>query len=59
MPTATSIDRCYGEELSCQGETTNPSDRYAVAVVRSGQVMSHLPCIFRLNYPLLKKIHVI
>ena len=32
-----------GEELNCQRETTSPSDRYAVAVVRSGQVIGHLP----------------
>ena len=35
------LDFCL--ELSCQRETTNPSDRYTVRVVRSGQVMGHLP----------------
>jgi len=29
--------------LICQRETTNSSDRYAVAVVKSGQVIGHLP----------------
>lgn len=32
-----------GEELICQREPTNPSDRYAVAVMRSGQIIGHLP----------------
>ena len=39
--------RCYGEELSFQRDNKPiwqaGSDRYAVAVVRSGQVMGHLP----------------
>jgi hypothetical protein len=32
-----------GEELICQRELTNPTDAYAVAVVRSGQVIGYLP----------------
>ena len=39
--------RCYGEELSFQRDNKPiwqaGSDRYAVAEVRSGQVMDHLP----------------
>ena len=32
-----------GEELVCVREPTNAVDRYAVAVVRSGTVIGHLP----------------
>ena len=32
-----------GEELTCEREPTNASDRYAVAVVKSGVIIGHLP----------------
>ena len=32
-----------GEELDCRREVTNPSDRYAVAVVKDGTIVGHLP----------------
>ena len=32
-----------GEELDCVREPTNPSDRYAVAVVKNGTIIGHLP----------------
>ena len=32
-----------GETLFCVREPTNPSDRYAVGVVRSGTIVDHLP----------------
>ena len=31
------------EELACEREPTNASDRYAVAVVKSGVIIGHLP----------------
>ena len=36
-------DAAIGEELDCQREPSNANDRYAVAVVKSGVVVSHLP----------------
>ena len=32
-----------GEELECQRETTNSRDRNAVAVVKNGEIVGHLP----------------
>ena len=32
-----------GEELACEREPTNTSDRYAVAVVKGGVIIGHLP----------------
>ncbi len=32
-----------GEVLPCTREPTNPTDRYAVAVVKSGTIIGHLP----------------
>ena len=32
-----------GEELGCIREPTNVHDRYAVAVVKDGQIIGHLP----------------
>ena len=32
-----------GEELECQRERRNGADAYAVAVVREGTVVSHVP----------------
>ena len=32
-----------GEELACEREPTNTSDRYAVAVVKDGVIIGHLP----------------
>ena len=32
-----------GEELACEREPTNISDRYAVAVVKDGIIIGHLP----------------
>ena len=32
-----------GEELECDREPTNTSDRYAVAVLKGGVVIGHLP----------------
>ena len=32
-----------GEELSTQQEPGNPEDRYAVAVMRSGSIVGHIP----------------
>lgn len=32
-----------GEELVCEREPTNAVDRYAVAVIKSGTVIGHLP----------------
>ena len=32
-----------GEELDCQRDPSNAIDRYAVAVVKSGTVVGHLP----------------
>ena len=36
-------DAAIGEELDCQREPSNANDRYAVAVVKSGVVVGHLP----------------
>ena len=35
-----------GEELTCERETENTHDRYAVAVKRRGTVIGHLPKYF-------------
>ena len=32
-----------GEELACEKEPTNVSDRYAVAVIKGGVIIGHLP----------------
>ena len=32
-----------GEELACEREPTNKFDRYAVAVVKGGVIIGHLP----------------
>ena len=32
-----------GEELACEREPTNASDRYAVAVLKDGVIIGHLP----------------
>ena len=32
-----------GEEFACEREPTNSTDRYAVAVIRSGVAIGHLP----------------
>ena len=32
-----------GEELACEREPTNSSDRYAVAVLKGGVIIGHLP----------------
>lgn len=32
-----------GEDLECTREPTNASDRYAVAVIKGGNVVGHLP----------------
>ena len=32
-----------GEKLACEREPTNPTDRCAVAVVKSGIIIGHLP----------------
>ena len=32
-----------GEELECKREPSNLMDRYAIAVVREGNVIGHLP----------------
>ena len=36
-------DAVIGEHLICRRESTNESDRYAVAVVKDGNVIGHLP----------------
>ena len=36
-------DAVIGEDLVCERETTNEHDRYAVAVVKDGVVIGHLP----------------
>ena len=33
-----------GEQLGCQRELENPSDHYAVAVVKNATIIGHLPC---------------
>ena len=32
-----------GEELECIREPTNSTDRYAVAVIKDGRIVGHLP----------------
>ena len=32
-----------GEELGCEREPTNATDRYAVAVMKNGTIIGHLP----------------
>ena len=36
-------DAAINEELPCEREATNAVDHYAVAVVKGGQVVGHLP----------------
>ena len=36
-------DAALGEQLRCQREPTNPHDAYAVAVLKSGVVVGHVP----------------
>lgn len=36
-------EAAVGEELVCQRETANLSDHYAVAVVKDGVIVGHLP----------------
>lgn len=36
-------DAVIGEDLVCERETTNEHDRYAVAVVKDGVIIGHLP----------------
>lgn len=36
-------DATVGEELLCEREPTNERDRYAVAVIKDGVVIGHLP----------------
>ena len=36
-------DAVIDEHLTCRRETTNESDRYAVAVLKDGNVKGHLP----------------
>ena len=45
-------EAAIGEELDCRREPSNAIDRYAVAVMKSGTVVGHLPkklsCIYSL-----------
>ena len=45
-------EAAIGEELDCRQQPSNTSDRYAVAVVKSGNVVGHilskLSCIYSL-----------
>ena len=36
-------DAVIGEHLTCRREPTNESDRYAVTVLKDGNVIGHLP----------------
>ena len=37
-------EAAVGEELECQRERRNGADAYAVAAVREGSVVGHVPC---------------
>ena len=43
MPTRTSGPLSHCEELSCERETGNRVDAFAVAVMKDGTVVGHVP----------------